>query len=351
VKNPNREIHEYRDTIPRIPRGCLLALTIFFTMYSFIYSSCNTFSASAEEYYSIGMAYFEVGKFEEAERWLNRARAVDKTKVASEYNLGRIAFETGRYREAVLIFDRILEKDPQNTLALKAAAYTRIKTGELTKAEQYYRRVLELIPESADDGYNYSLVLFAVKKFEEAEQVLAKNPYALDENKDALLLYARIQKAQGKIEAVDTYAKFLANNSDSKVRYEYAQLLESIELYAKAVEEYRAILEELPQDTPDPKRQDVRFSLARVLLIADGENPEALTELEAAISEGFTDPEALENLAADEKISASNQERVREMISKLKTPLPEEEAGADDETAGEGELESEIEAGSQEAEE
>ncbi|MDR2258264.1 MAG: tetratricopeptide repeat protein, partial [Treponema sp.] len=92
-------------------------------------SSCATWGASAEEYYSLGMAYFELGKFEEAEKWLNRARAADKTKTASEYNLGRIAFEAGRYQDAAKLFERILKKDPENVMALKAAAYTRIKTG------------------------------------------------------------------------------------------------------------------------------------------------------------------------------------------------------------------------------
>jgi tetratricopeptide (TPR) repeat protein len=308
--------------------GGVFVTSIFFAIYLLSYSSCVTFGASAEEYYSIGMAYFELGKFEEAERWLNRAKAADKTRVASEYNLGRIAFETGRYGEAALIFDRILAKDPQNTMALKAAAYTRIKTGELTMAEQYYQRILALIPESADDGYNYALVLFAVKKFEEAEKTLLKNPYVLEENKDALLLYARTQKAQNKVEAVDTYAKFLLNNSDPKARYEYAQTLEGAELYAKAIEEYRATLNELFQDATDLKRQDVRFSLARVLLIADGENPEGLTELEGAVSNDFTDLEALENLSTDEKISLKNREQIRNIITRMRQGSTEPEAGA-----------------------
>ncbi|MDR0449876.1 MAG: tetratricopeptide repeat protein [Treponema sp.] len=297
------------------------------------------------------MAYFELGKFEEAEYWLNRAKAADKTKVASEYNLGRIAFETGRYGEAAAIFDRILDKDPQNTMALKAAAYTRIKTGELLKAEQYYRQVLELIPESADDGYNYALVLFAVKKFEEAEKILLSNPYALEESKDALLLYARVQRAQAKVEAIDTYARYLLNNTDTKVRYEYARILEEEELYARAIEEYRTSLSEL-SESADLKRQDIRFSLARALLIADGENPEGLTELEEAIASGFTDTDALENLAADERLSAANQDRVRGLIAAVREPPPEEqETEAPD---GEGEdtpLEAESEAGSDEAEE
>jgi tetratricopeptide (TPR) repeat protein len=303
-----------------------LAVSIFFIMYLFSYSSCASFGASAEEYYTIGMAYFEMGKFEEAERWLNRAKAADKTKVASEYNLGRIAFETGRYGEAVLIFDRILARDPQNTMALRAAAYTRIKTGELIKAEQYYQKILALIPESVDDGYNYALVLFAVKKFEEAETTLLKNPYALEDNKDVLLLYARVQKAQDKVEAADTYAKFLINNSDPKARYEYAQVLEAAELYAKALEEYRTTLTELSQDTEDLKQRDVRFSLARVLLIADGENPEGFTELEGAVSNGFADTEALENLALNEKLSQANRRRVQDIVNRLKQIPAEEEA-------------------------
>jgi tetratricopeptide (TPR) repeat protein len=322
-------------------RGGVLALVFCLALYLFSYSSCLSFGASAEEYYNIGMAYFELGKFEEAERWLNRAKAADKTKVASEYNLGRIAFETGRYEEAALIFDRILARDPKNTMALKAAAYTRIKTGELTKAEQYYQQVLALVPESVDDGYNYALVLFAVKKFEEAEKTLLKNPYALEENRDVLLLYARAQKAQGKVEAADTYAKFLLNNSDPKARYEYARTLEDAELYAKAIEEYRTALNELSQDSTDLKRDDIRFGLARALLIADGANPEGLTELEGAVSGSFTDMEAMENLAANEKLSAANRNRVQDIIARMRQSA----AGS-----GEAVLETEPQAGSDEPE-
>jgi tetratricopeptide (TPR) repeat protein len=331
------------DDSPRLKKKNhgFLVVVFLFTMYLFSYDSCASFGASPEEYYSIGMAYFDLGKFEEAERWLNRAKAADKTKVASEYNLGRIAFETGRYEEAAVIFDRILARDPKNTMALKAAAYTRIKTGELTKAEQYYQRILALIPESADDGYNYALVLFAIKKFEEAEQVLLKNPYALEDNKDVLLLYARTQKAQGKVEAVDTYAKFLLTNSDPKARYEYAQTLEAADLYAKAIEEYRAALNELSQDSTDPKRQDLRFGLARALLIADGENPEGLTELEGAVSGDFTDMEALENMVANEKLSLANRNRIRDIVTRMKQTAAENDEA----------LETESEAGSDESKE
>jgi tetratricopeptide (TPR) repeat protein len=290
------------------------------------------------------MAYFELGRYTEAEQWLNRARAMDKTQIASEYNLGRIAFETGRYEDAVRLFDRILERDPDNVLALKAAAYSRIKTGDLTLAETYYDRVLLLEGESADDGYNYALVLMALDKPERAETVLKKYQIALVENNDALLLLARAQRAQDKVEAADSYDQWLQNNSDNQVRYEYAQVLEQAELYVRALEEYRVVLNTLPQSAPvsgDPdqaagsgelERSRIRFIVARLLLIADGESTEGVTELETAVSEGFTDTERMRALLDEEKISEANKSEIRRIIDEAERPKPVETESGDADT-------------------
>ena len=274
-------------------------------------------AASAEEYFSIGMAYYELGKYEEAEKWLNRAKTADKTMVASQYNLGRMAFETQRYNEAASHFEDILKRDPNNVLALKAAAYTRIKTGDIGLAEKHYSKLLELVPESADDGYNHALVLYAMERYGEAEEVLERYPFALQENNDALLLYARSQKAQNKVEAIDNYALWLNVNSDGKVRYEYAELLEQYELYARALEEYRKILSETAAPDSEPKRSDLRFSVARLLLIADSENSEGITELETAVSEGFDNIDAVEKLLNSGKVSVANMDSLRNIINNM----------------------------------
>jgi len=288
-------------------------LIIIFTL-----NGCASFgAASAEEYFAIGMAYYDMGKYAEAEKWLNRAKAKDKTKIASEYNLGRIAFETGRYDDAIKHFEAILKRDPKNVLALKAAAYTKIRGGDIEKAAEYYDRVLALVPESADDGYNYALVLFAMKKFAEAEQVLKNHEFALLDNNEVLLLYARTQKEQNKPEAVDTYEKWLVNNTDAQVRYEYAQLLESLELYARALEEYRLAAEGIAPGAADLSKQDVRFAIARLLLTADAGSGDGITELQEAVSEGFADIEKAAALLDDGRISAANREKLRAIIAQM----------------------------------
>ncbi|MDR2542172.1 MAG: tetratricopeptide repeat protein [Treponema sp.] len=294
---------------------------IIFALCSFlivICIGCVGMAASAEEYYSIGMAFFDLGKFEDAEKWLNRARQADRTYVASQYNLGRLAFERQRFDEAARHFEGILRRDPDNVLALRAAAYTRIRLGNIDIAQRHYSRLLQLVPESADDGYNHALVLFAMEFFAEAEEVLERYPVSLLENKDMQLLFARSQAAQNKVEAINTYANFLEHFPDPKARFEYAAVLEHHEFYVKALEEFHAALAELTPTTTDLSRHEVIFSIARVLLIADSESSEGITELQSIIDDGFNDITAVEKLAENTKISSANIERLRAMITNMR---------------------------------
>lgn len=292
-------------------------------------------AASAEEYYSIGMAYFELGKWEEAEKWLSRARFVDKTKNASEYNLGRIDFELGRYQDAAKKFEAILKKDPQNVMALKAAAFARLKNEEFDKAEAHYKKLLVMVPESADDGYNYALLLYASKKYPETEEILFRYEFALKDSADSLLLLARTQRKQNKVEAMDNYDKWLANNSDPKVSYEYGQVLEEAGFFARAIEQYRETLNSLPQDSTDPKRSDLRFTIAKLFFVADGENPEGLTELRAAITDGYSDMDVLRELAEDERVSEANRNEILALITETEQAAAKAEKEAAEAEAAE----------------
>jgi tetratricopeptide (TPR) repeat protein len=285
----------------------------FFLLLVLAASGCKSAATSAQEYFSIGMAYFELGKYEEAERWLNRAKSADKTTTASQYNLGRLAFERQRFNEAAVYFEDILKKDQNNVLALKAAAYTRIKTGDIDIAEKHYSRLLEIIPESADDGYNHALVLYAMGRYGDAEKTLEKYLLPLLEKSDIQLLYARSQGAQNKIEAVESFSGWLNNNKDAKVRYEYAQVLEYHDFYARAIEEYRKAISETTAADKNLKN-DIRFALARILMIADSESSEGINELQSAVNEGFSSIKAVEELLAIEKISAANKERIRNIV-------------------------------------
>ena len=301
------------------------ALLLLFLLTGLLFSSCATQGAmQAEDFFSIGMAYYELGKYADAEKWLNRASAADKTMTASDYNLGRIAFETGRYEEAAKRFERVLAKDPNNIMALQAAAYSRIKNGDLELAEALYNRVLALVPDSADDGFNYALVLYSLKKYDNCEEILNKYPYALEQNPASLLLLARAQKAQNKVEAVDTYAKWLTVNTGTanpQGLYEYAQVLENAGLYARSLEQYKAAITALTQDTDTLKKSNIRFEEARLLLTADPDNNDGLSELNTAVTEGFSDTDSLQALLSDERITQANRDQIKTILSNIQNAL------------------------------
>jgi len=308
-----------------LKKNLLIFISFFlFSLFSFHLFSCASSATDAQEYYSIGMAYFELGKYDEAEKWLNRAKLSNRTMTASTYNLGRLAFEKQRYEDAAKYFESILKKDKDNTLALKAAAYSRIKNGDIEIAEKHYAKLLALVPESADDGYNHALVLFALERYTQAEEVLKKYSSIMQENKDTLLLYARCQAKLKKVEAIDTFADWLAVNSDAKVRYEYAQVLEDNELYARALEEYRKALTEIASTAVNPNKSEIHFALARVLIIADGDNAEGVKELQGAISDGFNDIKAIEELLK-KKINTANKNSIQEIINNMKKESEKQE--------------------------
>jgi tetratricopeptide (TPR) repeat protein len=329
-------------------RGLIVILLVL--LIAPLFSNCASGAASAEEYFALGMAYFDLGRYDEAEKWLNRARRADKTMMASEYNLGRIAYETGRYEDSARHFDRILARDGENVMALRSSAYTHIKLGDLVKAEQLYDKVLQLVPESADEGYNYALVLLALEKPEKAEEVLRKYQITMADNSNTLLLFARIQKTLNKPEAIDTYAQWLQQTpSDNQVRYEYAQVLEQSEFYARAIEEYRMVYRGLPsgqvEGAGELTRPNVGFILSRILLTADPEKEDGISELKSAVNDGLTDKDKIRTLLNEPAITEAHKTEIRDIIEEMEkkeAAIIEAEAAAASAAEGEGTGESAV---------
>jgi len=318
-----------------------VSLFLSFALSFFLVSCASSRGAlQAEEYFSLGMAFFDLGRFREAEVWLNRARSSDRTMTASQYNLGRIAFETGRFEEAARHFESVLRQDPDNIMALRAAAYSRIRNGDLEKAEALYVRVLELLPESADGAFNYALVLFALERFEDSEAALQRHPFTLEENASSLLLLARAQKAQGKPESLDAFASWLdlvSGTPSPHGLFDYALALEEADFFARAVEQLDAALSALERDSPTLRRSTVLFEKARIILTLDTGNAEGLTTFNAAISAGFSDIEAVEKLSRDDRVPQTARIEIRSALNALRVKAEQAvEEEVDEEESEEG---------------
>jgi tetratricopeptide (TPR) repeat protein len=281
------------------------------------------------------MAYYEMGSketdqskrqsdFENAQKWLTRASAANKTQTASQYQLGQIAYETQHYTEALKYFKKILKKDPKNVMALKASAYTMIMMGKIDDGKKRYQEVNALEPESVDSGYNYALVLYFCKDYQGAYDVLNKFSATLASNKDGSLLLARIDKALDKPEAIDAYNNWLASFKDDaeapEVSYEYGELLEKDELYAKAIDNYKTAYSKLTKDSKPANKADVSFALGRAMLLADPTSDDGLKQLQTAVkTDGFSDTDQLDALAKDDRIGKAHQSAVQALSDVITT--------------------------------
>jgi hypothetical protein len=77
--------------------------------------------------------------------------------------------------------------------------------------------------------------------------------------------------------------------------------------------------------------------MARLLLIADPEKTDGITELETAVTDGFSDIEKLRALLDEAGISAANKDEIRRVIEGLeKAALETQPETGNEEAAGSG---------------
>ena len=155
------------------------------------------------------------------------------------------------------------------------------------------------------------------------------------------MLFARTQKAQDKVEAIDSYDKWLViagSPANPQGLLEYGQVLESSGHYARALEQFEAAFDALTQDRPTLTRARLRFEKARLLLAVDPENSDGMTEFSRAIEDGFADTDAIGAVLSDERIKSDNRDEIRRVWNDIL--IREREAAAQESETDENEGES-----------
>ena len=87
---------------------------------------------------NLGNAYFDAGKFEEAEKWYAAALAVNADDVNARTDLGLtfLLRQPPNYQRAVQEFTRSLKKDPNHAPTLQNLTIAYTKKGESAKAKE-----------------------------------------------------------------------------------------------------------------------------------------------------------------------------------------------------------------------
>jgi len=287
---------------------------------SFLIFSCASgpTSVSEDELYSLGKAYYDLGKYSEAELWFQRASTYKKTKNASMYYLGRIAFKQQKYEDAAAIFENLLKKDQDNVLLLKAAAFSNLKAQKFDKAELQYKRVIELVPGSKDSSYGYALVLYGLQKYEGAYALLKDLKADTSDDRDALLLLARTEYKLRYPEALDHYTKWLEKGDDPVVLKEFAEVAEQQALYSRAIEAYKKIKQTNREEQAGLEKGEIDFLLGRLILFADPSDDMGMKNIENALSSGYNNTDAFDALISDNRLTETQRQALINLFADKK---------------------------------
>ena len=114
----------------------------------------------AREYYNLGNAYFEIGKFQKAISYYRKAFGYDNTLKSSSYNLALAYIKTGELQKAIDILKNLLEEDPENLKVLEALSYAYHLNGDDESSITVLDQILRLSPENTDALNNKGIILW-----------------------------------------------------------------------------------------------------------------------------------------------------------------------------------------------
>jgi predicted Zn-dependent protease len=168
-----------------------------------------------------------------------------------------------------------------------------------------------------------------MKKYPECEAVLQKFAQNLENNKDTLLLLARVQAIQDKPEALNSFDLWLSKNDDPLVRYEYGNALVKNDFLAKAVEQYKKAMSGITDKTTDITKPQARFALAVAEVKADPDNDAGMDDMRGAVTDGYKDIDSVRALLDDKKITDKRKDEIKSLIADMmNNKKPEASASA-----------------------
>ncbi|MFP4443430.1 MAG: tetratricopeptide repeat protein [Spirochaetia bacterium] len=276
----------------------------------------------ALEYYSLGNAYFDLGKYDKSRDYYLRALELDESLSGVNYNLARIYIETQNYTDAVAVLNNLLVRDPENGIVLKTLAYAEFRAGNPEKALSIYNNYLGTVENDCEVLFNIALIHRETDDKEKAIEVFKQvNEQCPDLKKTDLHLGVLLLEAGDIQEGVVYLEEYVKQDKvEQGTLFLLAEAYEDIEYYSKALEVYRKLLQE------EQTRGKAAFRTAVIYLTAAEEPEPGLENLETAINSGFRDLEAIKELLARDDLTA--REEVAALLDEydLYQPDGEEEA-------------------------
>jgi tetratricopeptide (TPR) repeat protein len=217
----------------------------------------------ARPHYELGVAYFTLGRIDEAINEYQIALKLDPDYFSAHNNLGLAYFNQGRIDEAINEYQIVLKLDPEYFGALNNLGNAYAVQGRLAEAIKEYQTALKINPDFDEGYYNLGFAYESQGRTDEAikeyQTALKLNPDYVDAHNNLGNIYA----AQGRIaEAIEEYQAALKIHPDNAdVHYNLGITYEEQGEIAEAIKEYQIALKIKPDFAQ--ARQSLDFLLKK----------------------------------------------------------------------------------------
>ncbi len=260
-----------------------------------ICGGCRTWSAREERAvmeFNRGNELRESGKSGPAAAAYRRALEEVPEYHAASFNLALVLVEQGEAAEGLAVLEKLRKKAPSNLIILRAMGWAAWKNSEAERAVEYYREALALSPgdvealEGLSEVYEHSgraeqaavhrRFLLGLNDTPANRLALAQALEAAGENREALALYRRVLAAESaNIEALDGLSRTALAEGQTGAAAEALEQIVSLK----------------PENG-----QEFLWRLGRLLLVDAGNYRKGLAFLQEAVTAGFSDRDAFEEL-------------------------------------------------------
>ena len=243
--------------------GETTAIIIVLVLLGMVVSSVRD-SIYMDMYWRNGFLKFKGRHFEEAIVDYKRALALQPTRGEVLFDFGRTLMDSNRNYEAIKQFEKAKANfvDPANDHNIALCYY---KEKQLEKAEKYYRKALELNPIYEQSLANLAYYLVTHGRADEARAFLEKGVKYYPRNGQFLasagVLSAKLGEFDKATEYLTKSLEYMPSNRSARVNL--ATILFNQKKYEEAVDHFKALYEEQPDDLIVARK----YFGARVLII------------------------------------------------------------------------------------
>ena len=155
-------------------RGITAFCIYFLLIVSAAFGGGKQDSRLVKEYFEIAQAYAEVGKYDKAIEYYEKAAVDPSYKNATQYSIARMYGLKNEWAKACSLLEPQYNEAPDNIMVVNAYAYALASAGEHERACTLYHALYEKNQSDPESALNYARILIIAEKYDEASAFIEK---------------------------------------------------------------------------------------------------------------------------------------------------------------------------------